>query len=237
MDGSIEQKTGGVQTISESWVVAGGIPGVQKRKERRVSSHTLGIDGLKLRRRRGFNVSARIRVLQLAAAERVAWHQLLHLPGTIVVPTFIVKKEKQFVFEDRPADASPELIPVQSRLLQSILVVEKVVRCKQRIPVVFMQGPMPIVCAAFGYQADLPAAASSKIRCRLANHRVHFIDGVDWSGSHRPESLPSGFIVHVQAIQCDIPLVSPRSRHRTLLALKIVPIFYIGVWSGYHAGC
>ena len=84
-----------------------GIPAVDKAQERCIRSNCLRIDCLKLCGRRRFDVSVRVHIVQLTAAERVVRHHLLYLGRQGIAPSLIVEKEKQFVFEDRPADAAP----------------------------------------------------------------------------------------------------------------------------------
>src|ERR1700730_4075189 len=108
----VEDEAGRVQAISEARIVARGIPAVDKAQERCIRSNCLRIDCLKLCGRRRLDVSVRVHIVQLTVAERVVRYHLLYLGRQCIAPSLIVEKEKQFVFEDRPADAASELVAV-----------------------------------------------------------------------------------------------------------------------------
>src|SRR6185295_11705123 len=135
----IEDKAGGIQSVAKSRIVANRIARVHEGQKIGVGTDPQRIEGLQLRRGCGLHVPKVVDVIQLAGTECIVWNYLLNLCRQRVAPPFIVEEKEELIFKDRAADAAAKLVAVQRRLVNTVLVVEEVVRGKQRVPIVLVQ--------------------------------------------------------------------------------------------------
>ncbi len=97
--------------------------------------------------------------------------------------TLVRKKEKQLVSavndvrdDDRAANGAAKLLAIEHRAGKALFVVEKVVRVKNRVPRVVVEGSVKVVGAALGDDADnaarVPAILGTILFSRTRNSEM-----------------------------------------------------------------
>src|SRR5262245_582627 len=131
-----------------------------------------------------------------------------------VTPSFIVEEEEEIIPQYRPADTAAELVPGQLGPIDSRLVIEECIRCRQRCACVFAQRPVESVAAAFGYHLNLTAAAAAFGGAGIGRNGSEFLNRVDRSIADCGRKLPGGLVVGVNSVNGDVSLVGSRSGDR-----------------------
>src|SRR5260370_42185248 len=112
----------------------------------------------------------------------------------------MVEKKNRFVFRARSAKGGPKLIGDKGRRGYATLIVEKTVRRRNRVTVIFVSGTMPIVTAASRHQLNLRSTAPAKLGGFPGRHSAELLDGIDRRVANGGKCLSRGLVVGIDPV-------------------------------------